>query len=453
MRGKKVRIGAGSAYEGDRIEPAVLLAEKGDINYLCFDTLAERTLAFAQLRKLADPNKGYNPLTEARIRAVLPSCVKNGIKIIGNFGAANPLAAGDVVIKIIEEMGFSGLKVAIVVGDDVRHLLTPDLEIWETGEPLGKLEGEIISANAYIGADPIVAALKEGADIVITGRCADPSLFLAPLIYEFGWKENDWDLKAAGIVVGHLLECGAHVTGGNYLDPGYTEDVPDIAHLGFPIAEVYEDGEAIITKVPGTGGIVTVNTCKAQLVYEIHDPANYLTPDVVADVRNVTFEQVGKDQVKVSGAKGKEKPQNLKVLVGVMQGYIGEGEIGWAGPGCYEKAKIAADAIKENLQPVMDEIEELRIDFIGVNSIFGPVSPEPATPPNEVRLRVAGRTKSEEIAAKIGAETELMFFGPLGAGGVWRNVRPCLAMYSTLIPREKVPIKVIIKEITIREVR
>ena len=196
MKGKKIRIGGGSAYEGDRLEPAVLLAEKGDIDYLCFDTLAERTLGFAQQKKLADPAKGYNPMTEARVRSVLPTCIKNGIKIISNFGAANPAAAGDVVVKLIEDMGFSGVKVATVMGDDVTHLLTPDLQIWETGEPLGNFKGEIKSANAYIGADPIVTALNAGADIVITGRGADPSLFLAPLMYEFGWTKGDWDLLA-----------------------------------------------------------------------------------------------------------------------------------------------------------------------------------------------------------------------------------------------------------------
>ncbi len=449
MNVRKVRIGCGAAYEMDRIEPPVLLAEKGNIDYLCFETLAERTLGFAQLRRMAEPEKGYNPLTEARLRAVLPACVKNHIKIIANFGAANPLGAADMAMKVIRDMGLGGLSLATVLGDDVRHLLTPDLEIWETGESLAKLDGEVVSANAYIGADPIAVALREGADIVITGRAADPSLFLAPLIYEFGWKEDDWNLLGAGTVVGHLLECSVQVTGGMYLDPGYTEDVPDIAHLGFPIAEVYEDGEAIITKVPGTGGIVTTNTCKAQLLYEIHDPASYLTPDVAADFRYVHFDQIGDDQVKVSGGRGKERPKDLKVMIGVMQGYIGEGQISWAGPGCYEKARVAAEAVKTNLQPVMSDIEELRVDFIGVDSIFGSVSPELQMEPNEVRLRVAGRAKTEQVAERIGQEVEYHLFGPIGAGGIAKSVRPCLAMYSTLIPRENILTEVTVHRIDI----
>lgn len=230
MKGNKVRLGAGSAYEMDRIEPAVLLAEKGDINYLCIDSLGERTLALAQRRRLADPTRGYCPTLEVRTRAVLPYCVKNNIKMICNSGAANPISGADLVMKIVQEMGFTGLRVATIIGDDVLHLLSQDLKVWETGDPLNKLKGKIVSANAYIGAQPIVAALKQGADIVVTGRCADPSLFLAPLIYEFGWKDDDWDLLGAGTVIGHLLECTAQCTGGNYLDPGYTEDVPELAH-------------------------------------------------------------------------------------------------------------------------------------------------------------------------------------------------------------------------------
>lgn len=448
-----LRVGYGSCTENDRIEPGVLLAEKGDVRYVCFDTLAERTLAHRQMKRLADPTAGYNPHMEARIRALLPFCLKNHVRAIGNFGGANPLSAADLVMKVIQETGASGIKVATVLGDDVRYLLTPDLELWETGEPLGRLEGEIVSANAYLGADPIVAALREGADIIITGRVADPSLFLAPLIFEFGWRCDDWHRLGAGIVLGHLVECATHVTGGSYFDPGYTEDVPGLGYLGCPIVEAFESGEGIITKLPGTGGGVSVNSCKAQLLYEIHNPAEYITPDVIADFRNVTLTHLGKDRVRVSGGKGKARPECLKVSVGVLEGYIGEGQIGWAGPGCYEKAKCAAEAVKQNLKPVMGDIDELRIDFMGVNSVFGPAAPEPATSPNEVRLRVAGRTKKEEVADTIGHEVEMMYFGPLGAGGAWRNVRRVLSMYSTLMHRNKVPAKVITNEITLREVK
>ncbi len=453
MEGKKIRIGGAAGFEEDIFEPAVTLAESGNIQYLCFENLAERTLAFAQNRKKEDPTKGYNPLTEARMKAVLPACVKNNVKIISNFGAANPLGAADVVRKVIQEMGFNGLTIATVIGDDVRPLLTPNLKIWETKGPLNELYGEVVSANAYIGAEPIVTALEAGADIVITGRTADPSLFLAPIMYEFGWGKDEWNLLGAGTVCGHLLECAAYVTGGYFYDPGYTEDVPNLANIGYPIAEVYEDGEAIITKVTGTGGIVSPNTCKAQLVYEIHDPTNYITPDVIADFSNVKLEQAGKDQVKVSGAKGFERSGTLKVSVGIMQGYIAEGELGWAGPGSYEKAKITAEAIQKKLEPIRNEIEELRVDYIGLNSTFGSVAPKPESPPNEIRLRIAGRTKNEEIARKILYAFGFLMAAPLGAGGGKTNLRPVLGIYSTLIPREKVAIKVITDRIGIYEVK
>lgn len=451
MKGKKVRVGAGSAYELDRIDSAVELAERGEVQYICFETLAERTLAFAQIRKMGDPSAGYNPLTEERLRAVLPACVENGIKIIGNFGAANPIGAAGAARRVIDEMGFEDVTVATVLGDDVSHLVTPSMTLWETGGPLSEQEGEIVSANAYIGAEPIAAALQAGADVVITGRAADPSLFLAPLMHEFRWRPDDWDRLGAGTVVGHLLECTEQVTGGTYLDPGCSEDVPGVAHLGFPIAEVYEDGEAAITKTPGTGGMVTRNTCKAQLLWELHDPEAYLTPDVAADFSRVRFEEIRPDVVGISGARGRERPSDLKVLIGIRQGYIGEGQVSWAGPGCYDKARAAAEMVKSRLEPVMADVTDLRVDFIGVNSILGPEAPEPVEPPNEVRLRIAGRARTEEAAARIAREMEMMWFGPVGAAGVSQEVRPCLAMYSTQIPRDLVRTRVVTEPSQARE--
>jgi len=453
MNKKVVRIGGGSAYERDILEPAVVLAERGNLDYLCFDTLAERTLALAQARRNADSTQGYNPLTEKRMKAVLPACVKNGVKIIGNFGAANPKAATDIVIKVIGELGFSGLKIATVLGDDVRHLVTPDLEVWETGGTVGELKGNVVSANAYIGADPIVAGLKEGADIVVTGRSADPSLWLAPLIYEFGWKKDDWDLKAAGIIAGHLSECSFQSTGGNYLDPGYTEDVPGYANIGYPIAEVSANGEMVLTKVEGTGGIVTPNSTKVQLVYEIQDPANYLTPDVIVDIRNVKIEQVGKDRVKISGVRGKERPRTLKVQLGVPEGYIAEAIMTWGGPGSYEKAKYVVENVLKSWLPKIQGISDSRYDYIGVNSIHGPASSELKASPPEVWLRCAARAQSLDAGNEFCDEVIVGSLLPAGSGGLRRDVRPVLAVYSTLIPREKIPTKVIVQDIMIKEVK
>ena len=289
---KTIRIGSGAGYSGDRIEPAVELAEKGDIQYLGFECLAERTIALAQQQKLKDPDAGYDPLLEPRMRAVLAICKSKGIKIITNMGAANPTAAAAKTVEIARQLGIEGLKVAAVVGDDV-------LDACKRGNyPLLEIEGRVadlgnrmLSANAYLGAEPIVEALAAGADVVITGRVGDPALFMAPLIHEFGWAMDDWDRLGKGAVVGHLLECAGQITGGYFADPG-VKDVAGLARLGFPIGEVSEDGDLVITKVPGSGGAVTEATCKEQLLYEVHDPKQYLQPDVIGDFSKVTVTQI-----------------------------------------------------------------------------------------------------------------------------------------------------------------
>jgi hypothetical protein len=283
---KTLRIGAGAGYSGDRIPPAIELAEKGQLDYLVFECLAERTIALAQLQRSQDARLGFDALLAARMRAVLPACMAQGVKIVSNMGAANPLAAGHEVIRVARELRLEKLKVAVVVGDDVLvKIHGQDLPLMDSDGSLASLGDAIISANAYIGAQGIVDALAQGADVVITGRVADPALFLAPLIHEFGWAMDDWDRLGKGTVVGHLLECAGQVTGGYFADPGF-RDVPDLARLGFPLAEVASDGRAVITKVEGSGGCVTFQTCVSQLLYEIENPAAYLQPDVVADFSN-----------------------------------------------------------------------------------------------------------------------------------------------------------------------
>ena len=315
---KKIHLGAGAGYSGDRIEPAVELAEKGDIQYLVFECLAERTIALAQAAKLKDPALGYDPLLEARIKAVLAPCRARGIRIITNMGAANPVAAAEKTVEIARAMGLNGLKIAAVTGDDVfEHMRKGDFAIDDSAEPVSSLGDRLVCANAYLGAKPIVEALASGADVVITGRVSDPALFLAPQIHELGWAMDDWTRLGRGIAVGHLLECAAQVTGGYFADPGY-KDVPDIARVGFPIAEVAEDGSAVITKVPGSGGMVTRATCTEQLLYEIHDPTRYYQPDVVADFSKVTLTVDGHDRIRVAGASGTPKTGTLKVTVGYL---------------------------------------------------------------------------------------------------------------------------------------
>ena len=372
---KTLRIGAGAGYSGDRIPPAVELAEKGELNYLVFECLAERTIALAQLQRSHDDRLGFDALLAARMRAVLPAWMATGVKIISNMGAANPLAAGHEVIRVARELGIKKLTVAVVLGDDVLQRLQETrqqtLPLMESDKTLASLGSSVISANAYIGAEGIVGALAQGADVVVTGRVADPALFLAPLIHEFGWKTGagaDWDLLGKGTVVGHLLECAGQVTGGYFADPGY-RDVPDLARLGFPLAEVSADGSAVITKVAGSGGCVTVATCASQLLYEIENPAAYLQPDVVADFSNVRLTQISPDRVQVSGATGRQQPDKLKVTVGHRDGFIGEGQISYAGLGAQARGQLALDVLKERLAGV--EALDSRFELIGLNAIHG----------------------------------------------------------------------------------
>lgn len=448
---KVLRIGGGASFATDRIEPAVELAEKGELHYLVFECLAERTIAQAQLRKLQDPTQGYNELLDDRWYAVLPICKEKGIKVITSMGAANPISAMDRTCEIIEELRLGPWKVAAVTGDDVLEYVLNNkdgIELWETDSTLDKLEGEIVSANAYLGAEPIVQALKKGAHIVITGRVTDPSLFLAPMIYEFGWRFDDWDILGAGQVAADMIECAAVVSGGFFADPGYKE-VPDLGRLGFPLIEVSPNGDAVVTKVEGTGGLVNIPICTEHMIYEIHDPANYITPDVIVDFTGVKFEQVGKDRVKIFGGQGTPAPSSVKVSIGVKEGFVGEGEITYAGLGCVERAKLAEQVVRQRLEIAPIEIEELRVDYIGINSLHGEASLPPTAPPYEVRLRFAGRTKEKNDAIKLGNEVEtLVGKGPCSSCIPRKYVREVLAIYSTVIPREVVKPQVVMKEVS-----
>ncbi|MFO1137413.1 MAG: acyclic terpene utilization AtuA family protein, partial [Rhodoblastus sp.] len=301
---KTVRLGAGSGFSGDRIEPAVDLARDGGLDYLVFECLAERTIAIAQLAKLDNPDAGFDPLIERRFRAALPFCARQGVKIVTNMGAANPLAAARRVAVLCRELGYADQRVAAVTGDDVLDiLLNEDSEIVETGLRASDMRDTLVSANAYLGARPIAAALDAGATIVVTGRVSDPALFLGPLLHEFGWRDDDWNMLGRGVMAGHLLECAGQITGGYFADPG-VKDVADLARLGFPIGIVDERGEVEITKLAGSGGAVTTATCKEQLLYEIGDPAAYMQPDVIADFSCVRVTEIGKDRVCATGAGG-----------------------------------------------------------------------------------------------------------------------------------------------------
>ncbi len=450
---RHIRIGSGGGYAGDRLEPAIQVMEKGDVDYIAFECLAERTIALAQHQKLIDPQKGYNEFLDYRMRQIVPLCAPKGIRVITNMGAANPLAATQVVKSIAADLGIHNLKIAAVLGDDVlaqidRYL---DLPILETGKPLDTIQSQIISANAYLGIEGILEALQSGANIVITGRVADPSLFLAPLVFEFGWLPEDGERIGQGIVTGHLLECGAQVTGGYFADPGLKE-VPELWQVGFPIAEVSEDGKVIVTKVKESGGLVTTATCTEQLLYEIHDPSSYLTPDAVADFSKVTLTEIASDQVLVQGAKARSHPATLKVSVGYRDGYLGEGEISYGGTGAYERAKLAGDIVMRRLEQSHGCFEELRVDYIGINSLYkDSISTHICSSADhvaEVRLRVAARTTNPDDARQIGNEVETLYTnGPAGGGGVRKSVEEIIGIASILIPREDIHTQVVIEDI------
>ena len=437
---KTVRIGSGAGYAGDRIEPAVELATRGSLDYLVFECLAERTIALAQEARAKDPSRGFDPMLERRLEAVLPACRERGVTIVTNMGAANPTSAGACARELAQRLGCLGLTIATVSGDDVYDaVMAGDFTVAETGEPVSALKGRLISANAYIGAEPIVRALSQGAQLVITGRAADPSLFVAPLVHRFGWQSDEWAELGRATLVGHLLECAGQVTGGYFADPG-RKDVDDLERLGFPIAEVPEHGPVIITKVSGTGGLVTEATCKEQLLYEIHDPSAYVTPDTVADFSRVTVTDVGHDRVAIAGATGRARPDALKVSLGYRDGYIGEGQISYAGSGAVRRARLAAAVARDRLERSGISRSDLRCDLIGVSALHGEAISAAAMDPYEVRVRVAARASSREAAQRIGEEVETLYTnGPAGGGGATRSVREVVAIASTFIPRALVP--------------
>jgi len=427
-----LRIGSGAGFSGDRLEPAVKLAEEGKLDYLILECLAERTIALAQKRKKADASLGYDPLLEKRIRSLLPILLEKNVRLITNMGAANPVGGARKIIEVAEEMGLS-VKVAAVSGDDVLPYVLDNRDSIDFSPPLNE-SVPIISANAYMGASSILPAIATDANVVITGRVADPSLFLAPMIHHFGWSMDDADRLAKGTVVGHLLECGGQLTGGYFADPG-KKDVSGMATLGFPLAEVQPDGSALLTKLPGTGGALTLRTVKEQLLYEVMDPSAYITPDVIADFTTVKLHEEGEDRIMLTGGNGRQRPEELKVSIGFDAGYIGEGEITYAGANAAGRAELAGAIIQERLKDTFDEI---KVDYIGVTSAHRGAFGHPETP-YEVRLRVAGKTYDHEKAKRIGEEVEALYTnGPAGGGGARKYTNEVVGIVSGMIPRVEV---------------
>ena len=441
---KKIRIAAGAGFAGDRIEPALDIIRRGKADYIIFECLAERTLALAQRQKAACPDQGYNPLLEYRFRRIIPLLREHPIQIITNMGAANPVAAARKISRIAEESGIAGLKIAAVTGDDVLDRLDRygDTIFMETGQALSACKERILSANVYIGAQAITQALEEGADIVVTGRAADASLTVGPLMQAFGRSYDDYTFIGQATAAGHLLECCGQVTGGYYADPGY-KDVPALWDLGFPIVTFYENGDFSVEKLPGTGGLLCVGTVAEQLLYELEDPARYLTPDGVADFSHIRLREE-EDKVWVSGAAGREKTGTLKVSVGYTGGFVGEGEISYGGPNCLARAALAREVLERRFAMLDLGLEELRFDYIGVNSLYGGERGLCDAEPREVRLRAAARAADRQTAEAVGREVESLYVnGPAGGGGVRCSVTDVISIASILIPEEDVLQKLI----------
>lgn len=431
-----VRIGAGAGFAGDRIEPAVELVERGALDFLVFECLAERTIALAQQSLQCDPANGYDPRLVERMRRVLPAARERGVRIVTNAGAANPVGAAQAIARLAREMRLAPLRIAAVSGDDVLgEIRAHSYPLTDRPGSTADLRGTV-SANAYLGAAPIMAALEAGADIVVTGRVGDPALFVGPLAHAFGWPLDDPDLIGRATVLGHLLECAGQLSGGYFAD-GDRKTVPGLARLGFPLAEVSPDASAVLTKVAGSGGALSVRACKEQLLYEILDPAAYYQADVIADFTSVVFEEIAPDRIRVRGGGGRPRPETLKVSIGYDDGFIGEGQISYAGPGAVERGRMAIDIVRERLEIIGAALSEVRAELIGLDAVDR-TGRENGTP-REVRVRIIARAASEAAAAAVGSEVEALYTnGPFGGGGAARSVRPVMAVASTLIPAKRV---------------
>lgn len=441
-------LGSGAGFSGDRTDAAIAvvdeLVRRGQPSALVFETLGERTLAAAHRRMREDPEGGYEPLLGELLEPVLDKCMAHGISILGNFGAADPRGACRCISTLATRIGRPEVHLAEVFGDDIRQRLQElDLQRWEAESGELPDEERLVSANVYLGAEPLVKALQLGADVVVAGRVADPALFLAPLIAHFGWAWDDWDRLAAGMMAGHLGECGSQVSGGYFADPGF-KDVSGLAHLGYPIIEVEADGRLLVTKPEGSGGLVTERTVKEQLLYEVHDPANYLTPDVVVDLSEAQVRQIAADRVEVSGIRGKPAPARLKTTVCYDAGWQGEAEISYAGPNALARARLAAQILRERLSFRTPQDLRSRFDIIGLLSVFndddGRMTPrDDEAVDGDYRLRLAVEHAERRWVERATQELLALYCaGPAGGGGVRRNFQRRLLSASWLVRREDI---------------
>ncbi|KDE65962.1 hypothetical protein IX329_001978 [Fusobacterium necrophorum] len=449
-------IGGGQGFWGDSPDAAIDMVKNGDLDYLACDYLAELTMSILQRQKNKNPLAGYASDFIDLFKKIGKESFDKNIKIISNAGGVNVKEAVNKIQDIAKRNSMKGYKIGYVIGDDLKDQLSKFMKEGyefinlDNGKKLEEMKGNILNANVYFGREPIIKCLEEGADIVITGRAADSALFLSPLMYEFGWKDDDYDNIARGIIVGHLLECGGQCSGGNY-DYNWRE-VENMDQLGFPIAQV-TDKRIFITKTKTSGGLITEQSCKEQLLYEIHDPSNYITPDVVADVSRATLHEIEKNKVELSNVKGRKRPNNLKLSIGYHAGYKVETYLNFAWPDAYEKAKYAAEIIMKKMERKNLKTKDIRIDFLGLNALHLNVAnmdEELVKNMNEIILRIAIRTSTKEEAQKLIPEiSPLQLNGPPGASffGGRARIQEVIGLWPTFIPRELINLESYILEV------
>jgi len=447
-----VRIGGGLGYWGDDVTAPLRLVRDGDIDYLVMDFLAEVTMSILAKQRRRDPSAGYATDFLDVVRSVLPDAVDKGVKIVCNAGGVNPRGCAEAVVRVADELGLCDkVTVAAVIGDDLSDRIGElqgagvSLENTETGQSLDEIGGQLASANAYIGADPVVAALRDGATIVVTGRVADPSLTLGALRFELGWDADDWDRLSAGIVAGHLIECGAHSTGGNH--QGGWERVPEMEDIGFPIVEVDRGGRIVLSKVAGSGGLVDRETTIEQLLYEIGDPSAYLTPDVSCDWTSFSVTDLGEDRVEIVGCTGAPPPPTLKVSAAYSDGYSATTMYLYSAPGAAARATKARDVIEHRVNRLGLDLEPLHTDLIGLGAVHGPRTPKTYEgEPSEVVLRVGLRSQNRAHLSRAVTELSTVFHGPPGKTNLLSGrprVSETLSYWPTLVPRELVKTDVV----------
>ncbi|HZH34307.1 MAG TPA: acyclic terpene utilization AtuA family protein [Pyrinomonadaceae bacterium] len=448
---QKIRIASGQGFWGDLLDAPVRQVRGGQIDYLMLDYLAEVTMSIVQKQRARNPQAGYARDFVDLMREILPDIVEKNIRVTANAGGVNVAGCAEAVKAVAQELGLGGkLKIGIVTGDDILPRLDEFLEKgvelrnMDTGEPLASVRDKVQSANVYLGAQPLVEALDKGAQIVIAGRVTDTGLTLAPMMHEFGWSENDWDRLAAGTIAGHIIECGAQASGGNCQFDW--QNIPDLANVGFPIAEAAPNGEFVITKHGGTGGRVSVPSIKEQLLYEMGDPHEYITPDCVADFTTIQLAADGENRVRVFGIKGKPFTEFYKVSIAYSAGFKAVGTLVYAYPDAYAKAKAADRILRERLDRLGLKFDLILSEFVGVNATHGHLAGEPSSDIPEVQFRIGVRGQDKTAVERFTKEiAPLILTGPpavTGFAGGRPKVEEIMAYFPALIPKSEIQTKV-----------